>query len=183
MLLFSVHPYKLIILTKLTYSADINDLEQVMVCGQFAHKTSVRKQAVTAARSLGQENAPMDSNHSSSNAFQLTNNICSHSHSGDWPYVLQSQSADDERWMCDYLLPEQGKLTVKIKIHKSWRCFTYRLDHMRLAEKRLLKVTLKSPRSHRNKKGIASLTFLSIWFNMNRIPEVKWRGLPCKTER
>lgn len=60
----------------------------------------------------------MDTNHSRSNAFQLTNNICSHSHSGDLPYVSQPPSGDDERWMRDLSGAKLRKLTEKIKIHK-----------------------------------------------------------------
>lgn len=52
----------------------------------------------------------MDTNHSRSNGFQLTNNICSHSHSGASPYVSAAV-----RWMCDDLLAKRRESTEKIQ--------------------------------------------------------------------
>lgn len=72
-----------------------------------------------------QGNALMDTNHSRSNAFQLSCNICSHSHSGALPDVPQPQSGDDERWMCKDLTPKRGKATEEIHVHKWSRCFFF----------------------------------------------------------
>lgn len=75
----------------------------------------------------------MDTNHSRSDAFQLTKSICSHIHSGALPYVSQPQCSAHERWIYDYLLPKEETKKTRSKSINSDNDASHRLKHMRHA--------------------------------------------------
>lgn len=88
----------------------------------------MREHVVTAARSLGRQkqgNALLDSNHSRSNAFQLTKNICSTQAILVTCHMFFSRNlkvaaARDGAWRC---AAKMAKLTAKIKNLRVWIMF------------------------------------------------------------